>query len=236
VIIVHGANALRDQLAQKLGIEKKILTSLSGYSSVFSDKGAIDLLMMAYAGLRNKRLVELCQQHGINAIGLSGLDGRMIQGMRNKGIRVKEGSKLRIIRDQSGKARSINEELLNYLLEHNYLPVITVPIVDESGFAINSENDDIVSALQKTVQADHVIQLIEAPGLLKSSGDETTLVGILNHNELPAWENEVEGRMKRKILALRKLFEYGVNKVTLADGRIEHPLEHALSGKGTIIS
>ena len=61
-IIVHGANVLRDQLAQKLGMEKTILTSASGYSSVFSDQDAIDVIMMSYAGLRNKRIVELCQK------------------------------------------------------------------------------------------------------------------------------------------------------------------------------
>ena len=58
-IIVHGANAFRDRLAKDLGIEKKIVKSVSGYESVFSDKNAIDIMMMSYAGLRNKRIVEL---------------------------------------------------------------------------------------------------------------------------------------------------------------------------------
>ena len=85
-IIVHGANALRDQMLIELGIEKKVVTSVSGYSSVFSDEKALDVMMMAYAGVKNKRMVEMCQQNGINAIGLSGLDGKMIQGKRNNGI------------------------------------------------------------------------------------------------------------------------------------------------------
>ncbi|MFA7227770.1 MAG: acetylglutamate kinase, partial [Melioribacteraceae bacterium] len=79
-IIVHGANSLRDELAEKLGYVKKVVTSLSGYDSVFSTEETIDLAMMAYAGLKNKRIVELCQQNGINAVGLSGLDGKVIQG------------------------------------------------------------------------------------------------------------------------------------------------------------
>ena len=87
-IIVHGANVLRDQLAEKLGMEKTILTSASGYTSVFSDADAIDVIMMSYAGLRNKRIVELCQRSDINAVGLTGLDGRLVQGERNKGIRL----------------------------------------------------------------------------------------------------------------------------------------------------
>jgi len=92
-VVVHGANALRDQLAEQLGKPKQVLTSVSGYQSVFSDEDAIDAILMSYAGLRNKRLVELFQQYGVNAVGLTGLDGRMIQGRRNKGIRVREGAK-----------------------------------------------------------------------------------------------------------------------------------------------
>ena len=125
-VIVHGANALRDQLAKDLDKPKKVVTSVSGYASVFSDETALDIMMMAYAGLRNKRLVELCQQHGINAVGLSGLDGKMIQGQRNNGIRIKEGDKLKIVRDFSGKPRSINMHLLKLLLDNSYIPVLSV--------------------------------------------------------------------------------------------------------------
>lgn len=234
-VIVHGANALRDQLAQDLGKPKKVLTSVSGYHSVFSDEEAIDIMMMAYAGLRNKRLVELCQRNGINAVGLSGIDGRMVQGARNKGIRVKEKGKLRIIRDYSGKPKSINTELLRLLLNNGYLPVLTVPIIDEQGFAINSENDDIVTVLQQSLKAEKIIQLIEAPGLLKDTSDSGSLIKNLDQNDLVVFESQVEGRMKRKILALRRLFELGAGSVIISDGRLEKPVAEALSGKGTLI-
>ncbi len=112
-IIVHGANALRDQLAKELKKPKQIITSATGYSSVFSDESALDIMLMAYAGLKNKRIVELCHQKGINAVGLSGLDGKIVQGKRNTGIRVKENGKLKIIRDFSGKPQKINQRLLN---------------------------------------------------------------------------------------------------------------------------
>ncbi len=108
VVMIHGANALRDRIAERMGHEKRVLTSVSGYSSVFSDQDALDVILMAYSGLRNKRIVELCQQHGINAVGLTGLDGRVIQGRRNKGIRVREGGRNLIKRDLSGKPREIN--------------------------------------------------------------------------------------------------------------------------------
>src|SRR5688572_4097358 len=75
VIVVHGANALRASLAQSLGKKVTVLTSVSGYSSVQSDDDAIELLMLAYSGLQNKRLVEQLQLAGRNAVGLTGLDG-----------------------------------------------------------------------------------------------------------------------------------------------------------------
>lgn len=234
-LIVHGANQLRDRIAAQLGMEKQILTSVSGYSSVYSDADAIDAILMSYAGLRNKRIVELCQRHGINAIGLTGLDGRIIQGERNRGIRVREGGKTLIKRDFSGKPREVDGALLSLLLERGYTPVLTIPIVDEKGFAINSENDDIVTRIAATLEIDTVIQLIEAPGLLEDSADEGSLIARLDLNELRAREASAEGRIRRKLLALTRLCESGRTRVIIADGRVEQPLAAALGGAGTHI-
>ncbi len=234
-IIVHGANAFRDKLAEELGKEKKVITSVKGYASVFTDEDAIDVMMMAYSGCKNKRVVELCQQNGINAVGLTGIDGRVVQGERNKGIRVREDGKLKIVRDFSGKPRSINSDLLNLLLENDYIPVLTVPIIDENGYAINSENDDIVAVLQKEFQAEKIIQFIEAPGFLEDKDNPDSVVKEMTKSELEQREAQVDGRMKRKILALRKLFEHGETNVIIADGRVDNPLNHALNGGGTII-
>ncbi|MFZ1290113.1 MAG: [LysW]-aminoadipate kinase [Melioribacteraceae bacterium] len=234
-IIVHGANALRDELAEKLNKPKKVITSASGYSSVFTDDESLDIMMMAYAGLRNKRIVEMCQQVGINAIGLSGIDGKVIQGKRNIGIRVKDNGKLKIVHDFSGKPKSINTDLLNLLLDNGYIPVLSVPIIDENNFAINSENDDIVTVLKNDLNADKIIQLIEAPGFLEDPNDPNSLVKNISKDELERRENQVEGRMKRKILAFRKLFEKGDATIFISDGRTETPITDAINGKGTII-
>ncbi|MBI3123380.1 MAG: [LysW]-aminoadipate kinase [Ignavibacteriales bacterium] len=242
-IIVHGANALRDELAQKLHYEKKVVTSLSGYDSVLSSEETIDLMMMAYAGLKNKRIVELCQQNGINAVGLSGLDGKVIQGKRNSGIKVREGGKTLLLRDFSGKPKAINKQLLELLLDNGYIPILSVPLIDENNFAINSENDDIVALLQTELKTNKVISLIEAPGFLLDKNDPASLVSKMSKAELAAMEEKVEGRMKRKILAIRKLFcedipsgDGGDTTVIISDGRTEHPILDALNGKGTTIS
>ena len=234
-MIVHGANALRDKLAEDLGQPKQVLTSVKGYTSVYSDEKLIDVMMMAYAGLRNKRIVELCHQNGINAVGMTGLDGKTVIGRRNKGIRVYQNQKQKIIRDFSGKPESVNKDLLNLLLENGYVPVITVPIMDEQNCAINTENDDVVRVLQAAIHADTVINLIEAPGFLEDAEDEETVIDAISARNLESREAQADGRMKRKMMAIRKLFEQRASRVIIADGRSEHPVADALQGKGTVI-
>ncbi len=234
-LIVHGANALRDHVARRMGFTKQVLTSASGYQSVFSDDHALDAILMAYSGLRNKRLVELCQRNGINAVGLTGLDGRLIEGERNRGIRVVENGRKMLKRDFSGKPKTVNEALLRMLLDNGYTPVLTIPIVDADGIAINSENDDIVWRLQQALDAETVLQLIEAQGFLEDAGDPESLVRELMRAELGEREASVDGRMKRKMHALGKLAHGTVREIIIADGRVEHPVADALAGSGTWI-
>ena len=235
LFIVHGANALRDELCKDLGFAKKVVESISGYSSVFSDRKAIDLLMMAYAGLRNKRIVELCQQNGINAIGLTGIDGRSIQGKRNPGIKMLEGKKKKIIRDFSGKPKTINLQLFEMLIKNNYTPVVSVPIIDETNVAINSENDDIISVIQMAFNAKTIIQLIEAPGFLEDSNKPETLQKKISKEELTRLEEKSEGRFKRKLLALKKILDNSSPTIIIGDGRTVNPIRDILEGGGTLI-
>lgn len=235
-IIVHGANAIRDTLAERIDRPKKVVTSISGYSSVLSDRDAIDVMMMAYAGLKNKRIVECCQQHGINAVGLTGLDGQAVRGRRNKGIRVFDGGRKKILRDLSGKPVAVNDSLLRLLIEQGYVPVLTVPILDETGCAVNTENDEVVRVLQESFRADRVIQLIEAPGFLSDPRDPRSVIDTMTGADCAAWEDRVDGRVKRKLLALKKLVEQNGVTVHIGDGRIDNPVRSALAGKGTVVT
>jgi [amino group carrier protein]-L-2-aminoadipate/L-glutamate 6-kinase len=235
VIVVHGANAWRDDLAKLLGRSVTTVTSVSGHASVLSDEGALELLFMAYAGLRNTQVVQALQQAGRNAVGLTGLDGRVVQGRRNRGIRVSEGEKMRILHDLSGKPQAINRPLLEALLELGCTPVLTVPIADESGTAINSENDDVVALLGRELEPQAVLQLIEAPGLLANPADPASLIPTLSATRLAEWEAEASGRIRRKLLALSRLVEAGVPRIVVADGRSERPVADALAGRGTVL-
>ncbi len=235
-VVVHGANGLRRRLATRLGTELEILTSVSGYESVKSTDELIDLMLMSYAGLRNKRLVELCQQAGLPAIGLTGLDGGLVRGQRNPGIRAVVDGRRLVVRDHSGKPREVNTGLLRTLLDQGYLPLLTVPISDEEGRAINTENDDVVRLLHRTLEADTVVQLIEAPGLLADARDHDSLIHDLDRPGLARAEEEAEGRMRRKLLALGRMLDAAPCTIHIADGRRNHPLRDALAGEGTRVA
>ena len=124
---------------------------------------------------------------------------------------------------------------MRLLLDNGYVPVLTVPIIDEQNTAINTENDDVVRVLQQALAAETVINLIEAPGFLADKDDPASLIKAIGAAELEAREQQVDGRMKRKMLAIRKLFEQGATKVIISDGRSEHPVRDALAAKGTLI-
>ena len=237
-VLLHGGNKLRDRLATELGRPPQVVESISGYTSVLSDEDGIDVLLAAYAGIRNKRIVESLRKHGINAIGLTGLDGGLVEGVQNQGIRVwREGRKL-LLRDQSGKPRSVNGTLLRSLLDQGYTPVLTVPIAGEDGAALNSENDEVLALLAADLGASEIVSLIEEVGLLADRDDPSSLVTEVDSAELGEWEARVSGRMRRKIRALKTLFDRADASgplFRLSDGRIERPVTRALAGAGTLV-
>ncbi len=237
-VLLHGGNKLRDQLATELGRPPQVVESISGYTSVLSDEDGIDVLLAAYAGIRNKRIVESLRKHGMNAIGLTGLDGGLVEGVQNQGIRVRrEGRKL-LLRDQSGKPRSVNGTLLRSLLDQGYTPVLTVPIAGADGAALNSENDEVLALLAVELGAGEVVSLIEEVGLLADRDDPSSLVTEVDSAKLGEWEARVSGRMRRKIRALRTLFDRADAPgplFRLSDGRIERPITRALAGAGTLV-
>ena len=190
---------------------------------------------MAYAGLASSRFVSLCQAEGVNAIGLSGVDGALVRGRRNRGIRIVDNGRKRILRDRSGKPNQVNTELLTTLVQSSYLPVITVPILDEESVAINTDNDSIVAELQRALGAERVVQLLEAPGLMGDVSDPETLIPSLSFEELGEMSSRSSGRFQRKLMALHSVAAAGCREILVSDGRRDRPLEDALNGAGTAI-
>ncbi len=234
-LIVHGANYWRDRLASDLGYTVQRLVSEKGQTSVYSDEGLLDIQLMSYAGLRNKRIVEAAQKMGLNAIGLTGLDGGLVRARRNPGIRVNENGRRRLVHDLSGKPQGLNRPLLTYLLAEGYLPVLTVPFLDEEGQAVNSENDDLVALLHRELGACRIFFCIEASGLLRDFNQPESLIKSLTPETLTREINQSEGRIKRKLTALGRIINDGPSTIHICDGRIEQPLLTAINGGGTCL-
>jgi acetylglutamate/LysW-gamma-L-alpha-aminoadipate kinase len=191
---------------------------------------------MAVNGKVNTLLVEQLQRLGVNALGLSGLDGRLMVATRKDTIQSIENGKRKIIRDDyTGKIDNINILLLETILEAGYLPVIAPLAVSAAGEALNVDADRAAAMLAAALHAGTLLLLTAVPGLMRSFPDESTLIRTLPLQKLEEALIYAEGRMKKKVLGAQEALQGGVSRVIIADGRAENPISNALSGKGTVI-
>jgi len=98
LILVHGGSAETNRVAEAMGHPPKFVTSPSGYTSRFTDRETLEIFQMVYCGKMNKGIVERLQQHGVNAVGLSGMDGRIWEGKHKTKVRSVENGKVKILR------------------------------------------------------------------------------------------------------------------------------------------
>lgn len=237
VIIVHGASVKRDEIAEKLGSPTKTVTSPSGITSVYTDEKALEIFLMVYSGLMNKQIVSLLLKHGINAVGLSGVDGALWRAKAKKELLIQEGKKVKLIKDnRTGRVEKINTELIRILVKNKYAPVISAPAISYENEIVNTDNDWAAAVTAGTLKVDKLVYLFEAPGLLKNHKDESTLIKKIPKEKLSDYFQFAEGRMKKKLLGVQKAFDLGVTTIYWGDGRIKSPVTSALSGKGTVIS
>ncbi|MFH1234429.1 MAG: [LysW]-aminoadipate kinase [Candidatus Diapherotrites archaeon] len=237
-ILVHGASHELNELQQALGIPVETITSPSGFTSRRTTREVIELFEMAYCGKANKALVEGLQKRGVNAIGLSGIDGMLLTAKRNTAIKSAEGGKTKIIRDDlSGKPETANTTLLSSLLETGYVPVICPPAIAEGGIAVNVDGDLAAAVIAGKMNASALVFLSNVPGILREVGNNGSLIKKIR---LPEFENSMKefakGRMKKKLLAAKIAIESGVEKVAIAGANTENPMANALNGVGTCIT
>lgn len=237
LVIVHGGNFYLDKFAKKLGIEKKILTSPTGLQSRHTTPEVIELMYLTYAGLANKKIVASLQKEGINAIGLSGLDGKLITGKKPESLLVLDQGKKKIIKDDlTGSVKEINIKLLKQLLNLDLVPVISPPVMTDDGLVINVDGDKITSKIALELKPDVLIFLIEEAGILRDIKNRKSLVKKTTGHGLEELIPQVEGRMKRKLMEIEKIIDSGVKKIIIADGRIKNPITDALNEGGTHVS
>jgi acetylglutamate/LysW-gamma-L-alpha-aminoadipate kinase len=237
LVLVHGGSAEANILGKNLGHPPRFITSPSGFTSRYTDRRTLEIFLMAVNGKVNSLLVEGLQKLGVNALGLSGLDGRLMAATRKDTIQSVENGKRKVIRDDyTGKIETVNTGLLRLLLEAGYTPVIAPVAVSPVGEALNVDADRAAAMVAASLQAETLLLLTAVPGLMRAFPDESTLIDRLPRAHLEEALSYAEGRMKKKVLGAEEALKGGVRRVIIADGRVEEPVSGALEGNGTIIS
>lgn len=236
VILVHGTSAAANELAGRVGVPVRHITSPSGHVSRYTDPDTLELYVMAAAGGVNKALVAELQRMGCNALGLSGVDGRLLVARRKDAVRAVENGRQRIIRDDyTGQIEAANGGLLDTLLHGGYTPVVAPLALGLGGERLNVDGDRAAAMIAGAVGADALVILSNVPGLLAGYPDESSLIRHVAAEHLGAVEGLAQGRMKKKLLAAKEALERSVPVVVLADSRRAMPVQAALRGEGTVI-
>lgn len=237
MVVVHGGSARLNELATALHRPPRFVTSPQGITSRYTDPDAMECFLMAYCGLVNKSIVQLLQQRGVNAIGLSGLDGAIWSGPRKDVTHVVEDGVRRILRGNlTGRVDHVNAPLLLNLIEGGYLPLLTPPALSSDQLAINVDGDRAAAKTAIALQAEALLILTNQPGVLRDLDDPRSLVPELLLTDGFSKEHEfVQGRMRIKLLAASEALLGGVARVIIADGRQPDCIERGLAGCGTTI-
>ncbi len=237
-ILVHGGSHLTNELAQALNHPPTFVTSPSGFTSRFTDRRTMEIFMMAYCGQSNKGIVEALQKRGVNAIGLSGIDGRLWVGKQKPAIRVVEDGKTRILRGNlTGTVNQVNVRLLRGLMDTGLLPVLCPPAMTEQGLAINVDGDRAAAITATQLQAQQLVILSNVPGVMKDIRDPESLIPRITRSQIEeVSENHAQGRMKIKLLAAAAAIDGGVQKVVIAHAGTPQGIRRALEGQGTTIT
>jgi acetylglutamate/LysW-gamma-L-alpha-aminoadipate kinase len=237
VVFVHGANAALDAFMKAQGREPRLVTSSTGQVSRFTDRETMDDMLAIYAGRVNKRIVEGLQARGVNAVGLSGVDGGIARGTRKDALRVVEDGKPKVLRgDFAGSLKEINTGLLTLLLDNGYLPVLTPPALSQLGEAINVDGDKLALRLALALDAKALVILSNTAGLLADVNDPASLIrqiDVSSDASIDAAMTAAGGRMKKKVQAGIDAVREGIPLVVFGDANVEHPITAAMSGQGT---
>lgn len=235
MLLFHGGSDETNRLAEELGHPPRFVTSVSGHSSRLTDRRTLEIFLMATA-LVNRRLVEELCALGVRAIGLSGIDGGLLEGPRKQAIRIVENGRQRIVRDDwTGKPERVNTELLTMLLEAGYLPVVAPLAISPNGEALNIDGDRGAALVASALEAESLLILTNVPGVLRDFPNEESLIEYVPPSEVESVLELAEGRMKKKLLGATEALKGGVRSVVVADGRSSTPVSDALSGRGTVI-
>ncbi len=234
VVLLHGGSDLTNTLSQQSGHEIRMVTSPSGMVSRYTDAETLRLYAMAVAGQINTELVALLQQQGVNALGLAGVDGRLLVARRKAVVRSQtpEG-RIQILRDDyTGQIEQVNGGLLRLLLDAGYTPVIAPLALSHEGERLNVDGDRAAAAVATALHAETLVLMTNVSGLLRNIDDATTLIRTIPSHQLNEYMSYAQGRMRKKLLGAQEALDGGVSRVCIGS----ESLMGVLNGEGTMIT
>ncbi|SEL00032.1 acetylglutamate/acetylaminoadipate kinase [Haloferax larsenii] len=237
VVVVHGGSTAVDETLEELGEEPTYVESPSGVTGRFTDERTMEVFSMVMPGKLNTDLTALFREAGVDALGLSGVDGGLLTGPRKSAVRVVEDGKKKIKRgDHSGKITAVNTDLLETLLDGGYTPLVTVPMLADDGVPVNADADRAAAAVAGALGAKLVV-LTDVKGVYEDPDDESTLIETADTpEEFAALEDAAEGFMTKKVMATKEALDGGAAEVVVADANLNDPITTALDGGGTHVT
>ena len=225
VVLVHGGGPEISQTMKRLGKESVFVNGLR-----VTDKETVDIVQMVLAGKVNKSLVNLLQMKGGHAVGLSGIDGGIIEAT---------------MKDESlgyvGEITKIRPQPITDLLEHNYIPVISTVASDRQGNTYNINGDTAAAYIAGALNAKRLIMMTDIDGILRDKDDPSTLIHKLTVGEAKKLYEEgvISGGMIPKVDCCIEAIRAGVETVVINDGRVPHSILMELltdEGAGTMVT
>ena len=225
VVLVHGGGPEISDLMKRLGKEAVFIDGLR-----VTDRETVDIAQMVLAGKINKSLVNMIEYYGGDAIGLSGIDGHMIQAEF-------KDERLGYV----GNVTCINAQPILDMLDKGYIPVIATLGCDDAGNTYNINGDTAAAYIAGALQAERLLMMTDVPGVLRDKDDISTLITEMTVQEAKQLREQgiIAGGMIPKVECCVEAIRSGVNKVVIMDGRIPHSILMELltdEGAGTMVT
>ena len=225
VVLVHGGGPEINELMDKLGKKPEFVGGLR-----VTDKETVDIVQMVLAGKVNKTLVNLIEMKGGKAMGISGMDGRLIEA------KIKD-ERLGYV----GKITKVNIDPVMDLLEKGYIPVISTIGCDKHGNAYNINGDTAAAFIAGALKAERLFMMTDVAGLLRDKDDPSTLITEITIDEAEQLNREgvISGGMIPKVDCCIEAIHKGVRNVIIMDGRVPHSILMELltdEGAGTMVT
>lgn len=224
VVLVHGGGPEISDMMDRLGKKPEFVDGLR-----VTDRETVDIVQMVLAGKVNKSLVTLLERNGGNAVGLSGMDGKLIEArMKNVAL------------GYVGSITKINIKPVMDLLERGYIPVISTIGCDDEGNAYNINGDTAAAWIAGALEAERLIMMTDIAGILRDPRDPATLIPELTIREATKLfeQDIISGGMIPKVECCIDAIHMGVKKVIIMDGRVPHAILMELltdEGAGTMV-